>query len=358
MGTEASCDESPLRPNDMILEVNGKDVASLTEASLAIELEIAGPDLLLLISRYKFPKQIIAAQHEHEKKDLHQVDSSMKDEHCLEWTQTKEGSTDDRRYSLEIEERERSMEEEAPNEREGKPDERQPETRATAPEPFIPDQTSNEATIQVDKLNPVVDSLPKSSSQTVEEDCICSLNNPEESQGSEQSDSSDGNAWMGCVCQVSHRVKPVFWLQCDDCQSWWNVNAKCIGFDEETAKTMSAWSCPACAPVEEGGDAEEKDDTTKDNQNNTSVVAGKSSSLVERDESPLLDSSNCRIQAGDTVLVEEHGWAGVNNPGGIAKVLRVDTRQDDGVVYDIQYIVGKDKFKNVLSEYVSRYEFD
>jgi hypothetical protein len=57
------------------------------------------------------------------------------------------------------------------------------------------------------------------------------------------------NAWMGCVCGVVHeRDVPVFWIQCDNCQSWYNVSPHCVEFNEADAANLPSWTCWGCPP--------------------------------------------------------------------------------------------------------------
>jgi hypothetical protein len=66
----------------------------------------------------------------------------------------------------------------------------------------------------------------------------------------------DGNPALGCVCGKIHgRSFKVFWIQCDDCNSWFNVAHRCVGFTEGEAKHMRRWACRACSI----SDAESKD---------------------------------------------------------------------------------------------------
>ena len=67
------------------------------------------------------------------------------------------------------------------------------------------------------------------------------------SSAKEEEWSDDGNAWNGCVCGVVHeRGTRVFWIQCDTCQSWYNVGERCVEMSEKEAKNMQRWFCWAC----------------------------------------------------------------------------------------------------------------
>jgi hypothetical protein len=59
---------------------------------------------------------------------------------------------------------------------------------------------------------------------------------------------------------------------------------------------------------------------------------------------------------GTLVFIKEHGWAGVNNASGIARVSKSYIDHDGGLLYDVKYIIG-DNAKGVLAGYVSLHKF-
>lgn len=60
---------------------------------------------------------------------------------------------------------------------------------------------------------------------------------------------SDENPWLGCVCGSTHpHPIRVFWIQCESCESWYNVAEECVGFDEKKAEILDEWFCWACKP--------------------------------------------------------------------------------------------------------------
>ena len=71
----------------------------------------------------------------------------------------------------------------------------------------------------------------------------------------------------------------------------------------------------------------------------------------------VVDTNDVLYAVGDYVYVTEHGWAGVSNPEGVAKVLKSYIDDDGDRVYDIRYVVGRGKTKGVLSEYLHRHIF-
>jgi hypothetical protein len=62
------------------------------------------------------------------------------------------------------------------------------------------------------------------------------------------------------------------------------------------------------------------------------------------------------LNEGDHVLIKEHAWPGVDNPEGIAVVLKSYIDEDGDRLYDVKYVVGRKKI-GILAEFVSRHVF-
>ena len=60
---------------------------------------------------------------------------------------------------------------------------------------------------------------------------------------------------------------------------------------------------------------------------------------------------------GNLVSIKEHAWPGVNNPAGIAMVLKAYLDEDGDQLYDIKYIVGGRR-KGVFAKFVRPHDFD
>ena len=88
MGTGSSSDsnKAPLRVNDLLVAVNGKSVGGMTETGLGIELDQSGPDLILVVSRYKFAAEIQNSTAQAEQSYLKEVDTAINDDRRLSWT--------------------------------------------------------------------------------------------------------------------------------------------------------------------------------------------------------------------------------------------------------------------------------
>jgi len=81
-----------LNVNDMIIAVNGKLVGGMTETGLELELMLAAPNLLLVVSRYKHADQAAREYAEMERAMLDIMDSSARDNRLLGWREIGCGS--------------------------------------------------------------------------------------------------------------------------------------------------------------------------------------------------------------------------------------------------------------------------
>jgi hypothetical protein len=70
----------------MIVSVNGKRVGGMTAAGFEIEVEISGPELVLLVSRYKFATKVQDRIQEAERSYLDAIDKVINDDRLLGWT--------------------------------------------------------------------------------------------------------------------------------------------------------------------------------------------------------------------------------------------------------------------------------
>jgi len=370
MGSRDSCG---LKTHDMLMQVNGKAIGGMKVACLALELDLAGSEVVLLVSRYKFPDEIDAREREKETECIRRIDFAMTDERLLEWTQ--------------CEEKGHSSSESKPNPASLRLGSQACEKKVTEKTIALCQARQEPITSTISATGGVTDEMKTS--------CLSVASNEEErlggssplaSQGdSYNSDPDDGNCWMGCVCGTTHRTKPVFWIQCNDCFSWYNVNEVCIGFSEKDATDMGPWVC-GCTGFDNGShvatsmgteslalnkslqekgqiketarigaaDLESEARICNDEQSfleNSETVVG-NSTLHLHDEDSLQPIPN-----GTVVAIQEHAWAGVNNPEGIAKITGSRIDEEDGLLYDICYIIGKTKKFGVEARYVSVHEF-
>ena len=83
--TPGSGPAAALRINDMIVGFNGKEVGGMTVEGLHLELETAGPNLSLTISRYKYANQVANRIARAEEKVIAAIDDALNDDCHLGW---------------------------------------------------------------------------------------------------------------------------------------------------------------------------------------------------------------------------------------------------------------------------------
>jgi hypothetical protein len=404
---------SPLRVNDMVIVVNGKSVGGMTTAGVEIELEQAGPDLILIVSRYKFPEIVQKTVAQSEQSYLSAFDSAINNDRELGWTDL--GSTaissnfdgvigpslihtDDDfpktqtvclKSSDSVDDSGRSIER-GPSDGSTNSNYRKDELRKVETESaegrrrgFVP--------IQNVKENVPVESKESNTKQKPRRNdrgAIGSIsvdNIPDDISESKDDGTDDGNAWCGCVCGATHKKsqthKEIFWIQCDACSSWYDCSSDCLGFSESQAKAISSWTCWGCPVPASQCDLSTMEvpesqcdlsnmEVARPGRVSISPVAAETASRNARKEldepslsrnetTGIVGETNDTMKifgTGDLVYVTEHGWAGVNNPEGVAKVLNAYLDKDGDQVYDVKYVVGP-KVNGVLPEYLCRHYF-
>jgi hypothetical protein len=169
----------------------------------------------------------------------------------------------------------------------------------------------------------------------------------------------DENPWLGCICGRTHVKQTdststaLFWIQCDDCQAWYECRKECIGFNETEALELISWTCPACVtPVcgdEDSKSAEMSDMHGDRHQTSLPKTLQKVSGGHKRSNEADLQV----LPIGTIVNISNRTWAGSNKPGGVAKVIQSHRAEtSDDVFYDVKYILGGRESK-VESKYVN-----
>lgn len=131
----------------------------------------------------------------------------------------------------------------------------------------------------------------------------------------------DSNPWLGCVCGQTHGSPiPVFWLQCDVCDAWYNVASKCVGFDEAKVNSTTHWSCPDCSDAESQSQNQTKD---------------------------------LEIRVGSIVNVEDRTWSGSNKPGGVARITNITSDSAGTTRYNVKYVLESRSEKDIDQKYVT-----
>lgn len=506
----------------MVVAINGKRVGGMTESGVDIELETSGPEFVLLVSRYKYAGKVQNRVQAAERSYLDAMDQVVNDERLLGWTDLGAPAVTTAEAPVEMDTADGSPE------RTAKPrvsplttiadeaiglssadsvevhkvgETNRPRSRS---DPSLLDHTDEIETNrdnclqQAKKPDPLTDDpIPVDSDQAQESEVYTGVAKAdpvedvqassllqgsvealdEHSNSDKEADTEwddDGNAWHGCVCGEIHgKEVPVFWIQCETCQSWYNVSEVCADLDAKEAENVERWICWGC-PVPEDDDlpredvstveagpardsalelmnvdlpaATNKDTTCTDAE--TGDTAGKrvadegfvhpktktrlkedgtyarprgrirsgyqwdaelgvwvpkksnrkaspSKAPVKKpgqppavsfqpsrsvskgaplskakpaedaddhgDASPSPKKKHLPHPAGGydkgtIVIIEEHGWSGVNNPEGIAEVLNCSVDEDGDLIYDVKYIVGG-RARGVLAEFIGHHKF-
>lgn len=155
----------------------------------------------------------------------------------------------------------------------------------------------------------------------------------------------DENPWLGCICGKTHESPTnVFWIQCDECDAWYNCAPKCIGFSKHEAESKGKWKCPECSSTTE--------------ESSTDIVMNMTAgSITPIAETKIFGREKIVFSVGTIVEVEDRTWRGSNKPGGVAKIIAVHERRGDEdfdeIFYDVQYVLESRKESDVESHFIS-----
>jgi hypothetical protein len=403
----------------MLLALNGRSIGGMTMEAFRVELEVCGAEMQLSVSRYR---QSCAESRieQAEQRLICEVDRALNDKHNLDWIDGL-GSTVDRPSH--------AAEAKGSGDSHGCGIHRAPDVdksdnylirpldsdKSTHKE-LIVLETQNEgiATRELEPIKggiadpssspncPIRPPLKKSLDQS---EAACSHVNGSTDLGEhsasthtreeafvsskdDDSDEDDVDVANGCICGVTHKSLPVFWIQCDGCEAWYCNAEKCMGMTREEAESADRWHCFAC------------DEATKETDYNTSecgfqteilskvsdvhehetsgnmeatLTATKTPALVshavrcetkavgcsKESKSSETDSTSDEVfETHAIVYITEHAWPGVDNPAGIAKVVSSFLDEDGNRLYNIKYIVGGSHRKNVEQKYIRRHNWD
>ena len=402
-----------LRTNDMIMTIDGKEVGGMTVESFQLELELAGPELILVVSRYKCVAHDTAAQ---ETQLLSEVDKHINDPSRLDWADIGRSNTSAFHQSNKIQETEHSNQSspESHISVHSKPSPKYLSTAENRNQSRLESDASREHEVnhalkkpsealsvkQVQNITDHQDDSIRGGEQESENSSVLSSVEPtdlrtvleadEESSRNSDEFGEDGNAWCGCVCGKEHSAKGnYFWIQCEACCSWFNVYERCVGFGKKEAETMEEWTCWACEEsksLKSGEKVSVEQTRESPKQERKEMIPKKASSQKSRDKVSVeqkqerkeelpkkgrSDEATDSIESkdnsettsphaykvGSLVFIREHAWSGVNNPEGIARVTGVHKDKEDGRTYDVKYVVGPSS-KGVFARYVSAHSFD
>lgn len=332
---------SGLKTNDMILCINGKQgtlihpylihlivllysnplnfigkVGGMTELELAVELDICGQDVIIIVAPCRLPNN---------HKDNPQTNkwSSVDPSKSLQWCDIGNSpaysTKDDMTSDFEIKE-----------------------------DLFLSrfSGVSISKTCSYDTQN--VDRSRKSSTHAMLTKDISPKpgNRSISSNENNQDDwSNDENPWLGCICGETHeKPESVFWIQCDSCDAWYNCAPKCIGFSEDEAQQKDDWQCPECLQSNEVSPTKTHRELDQSDLNINVTPNQKDINKIQN------DSNNC-FSVGTVVEIEDRTWVGSNKPGGVAKII-ASRKKDGELFYDVHYILESRKEFNIEAEFI------
>jgi len=232
--------------------MNGKSIGGMTELGVSVELDACGRELELVVARYRdsigASRQVAAL----EQSEWMAFDDAVKDKRRLDWFEMNTPGVGAMPSLNMLEDNEFSPFGFRGTNREslgfgslGSPQ----HVRPTVAQNSFQNQPRGSQHFSLASPN----SLTSRQSGRV----------PQQSRGSKSTRSSDSGAyndddeaWLGCVCGEIH-PEPirVFWIQCDDCRSWYNVAPICVGFKELEASSVGSWVCRGCGDSVAGSQA-------------------------------------------------------------------------------------------------------
>jgi hypothetical protein len=227
----------------MILSMNGKSIGGMTELGISVELGVCGRELELVVARYRDSEGAAQQLAALEQSEWNSFDQAVGDKRRLDWFEMNTpGAKPSPRITM-LEENEFSPVAfrggsnldsfevlSSPN---FGPTSFQNEPPARPHAQFTPSRLSLASPAGSMTSRRTQRSQMSAAKRSRSVDSIVY--------------NDDDEAWLGCVCgEVHEEPVRVFWIQCDDCRSWYNVAPACVGFKEFEASSVGTWICRAC----------------------------------------------------------------------------------------------------------------
>ena len=244
----------------MIVTINGKVVGGMTQVGVEIELETCGPRLILGLSRYRHADDVAKAFAATEHEMLAIMDSAAKDNRLIGWLEVgnakpppRPAAANEKSSDQDDGDVEKLGDDRAESSAQG-------DQPATADADIIDisndeeDSTADFHVMEDEKLpherRVVASPEDHFSSAAGLQHTAHSSNAESEDEDSKDWD-DDENAWLGCVCGEIHSGSRnnIFWIQCEACESWYDVSSNCVGFTQVEAGSIDEWRCWACPPA-------------------------------------------------------------------------------------------------------------
>lgn len=378
-----------LQVNDMVIAVNGKLTGGMTTVAFDVELATSGSSLILVIARYRYSEHVMKLSERHEQSVHLALDRKSENEKHLGWIDlsgedVSTGASVSSNHFMDLSdhgEGARVVEESC----ERPPGSALPTKHTPGLNPATllfshgtsnSSNASNTAKVPIDNVSTAA---AEESRDTAKERQSpgrgCAVSSSISAESVDDCD-EDMNAWLGCVCGENHEKISVFWIQCDSCESWYNVSSKCLGLSESEASKLEEWLCLGCGGEEGGkvalerplGQAEHtnvesmnglvRENDSRDKPSGGTKTATPREGRVLEKKNPAVGSSRSkpRFGKGDIVYVQEHAWPTVDNPGGIAAIVVAGVDEDGDALYSIKYIVGGRRH-GVYEQYLTPHSF-
>jgi hypothetical protein len=255
----------------MIVAVNGRRVGGMMRTEFEYELDISGPNLMLVLSRYKYAESIEDRLRAAEARYQEAFDSVVNDPRrigCVELVAGAASQSMPAQIRPATTQQKSTRRIESANQGPASGD----TGNISATIDLHERQSMNVQLITHQELEtrgssrPQVNSLFQLEEQPPPYHTNQDRSHPDDGKlarkkmitngannATDQTTTAEGdvldfdNAWLGCVCGAIHgEAVPVFWIQCDSCKSWYNVSPQCVSFTERDAKSLSSWTCWGC----------------------------------------------------------------------------------------------------------------
>jgi hypothetical protein len=233
--------------------INHKLVGGLTQDGVELQLHTASCHLFLVISKYKHAKLAQQTMQRAEERYWQVLDQASSDQRLLGYMEVNNNSNKNNCMS--------------PLLRSDLPacsdplvctNTTPPSTQLSAiesplllsPSPHQLLKEREEDDASTDRVGMLLEAASQADSQPPEEvNVVLPRKKKKGSDSSINTWKQDENAWCGCVCGRIHSSQQdnMFWIQCEACDSWFDVSATCVGFTMQQANsTVESWKCWAC----------------------------------------------------------------------------------------------------------------
>lgn len=241
----------------------------MTQVGVELELETCGPRLVLGVSRYRHADDMAKAFAATEHEMLAIMDNAAKDNRLIGWLEVGNAKPPPRPAANDQEGGDEKLGDRAESNRNETAQRDRPALAANANIIDINDDEDLNAGYHstVDRKLPHerrVVASPEDYPVCASESQHAGKSTNSRSEDEESKDwEEDDNAWLGCVCGATHSGSrnSIFWIQCEACESWYDVSMKCVGFTQEEAGSIEKWRCWACPPPSDeanNGDSSQK----------------------------------------------------------------------------------------------------